>query len=119
MGAPLMRGAVRHTFILTTASLVWLMVAGSAGQASAGVPDLLDQGRATGASSVAERLARVRQGLYSGTADVPAAIRELKAILAIDPRSYDAHVLLGIAYRGLGTADFIAESVAEFRQALA
>jgi tetratricopeptide (TPR) repeat protein len=119
MGLRLMRRTVRHPFIRAIASLLWLTVAGSTGRAFAGVPDGPDQGRATGVSSIADRLVRIRQGLFSGTADVPAAILELKAILGIDPRSHEAHVLLGIAYRGLGTPDFIAESVAEFRQALA
>lgn len=78
------------------------------------------QGREVGgAPSIPDRLARLERALFSASADFPAAIRDLKAILAIDPRSRDAHVLLGIAYRGLGTQEFTAEAVAEFRQALA
>src|SRR5204863_2940184 len=42
----------------------------------------------------------------------------LKGVLGIDPKSVEAHVLLGIAYRGLGTQDMLAEAIAELRQAL-
>jgi tetratricopeptide (TPR) repeat protein len=45
-------------------------------------------------------------------------MRELKQILAIDPRSAEGHMLLGIAYRTVGSQELIGESVAEFRQAL-
>jgi tetratricopeptide (TPR) repeat protein len=76
------------------------------------------QGRTGGGPSNADLLARVQQALFSGTADIPGCIRDLKAVLAADPQSHAAHVLLGIAYRGLGTQEFIAEAVAEFRQAL-
>jgi tetratricopeptide (TPR) repeat protein len=73
----------------------------------------------TAGASIADRLARVQRALFSGTADPREAIRELKAILAIDEQSRDAHLLLGLAYRALGTQEFIAEAVAELRQTLA
>jgi tetratricopeptide (TPR) repeat protein len=77
------------------------------------------QGRSAGEISTADRLARIQRELFSGTVDAQAAIRELKAVLAVDPQSHVAHVLLGIAYQSLGTQEFIAEAVAELRQALA
>jgi len=67
---------------------------------------------------VEERLAAIRADLFSRTDRVAEDVRELKQILATDPRSADAHELLGIAYRTLGTPELIGESVAEFRQAL-
>src|SRR6185369_17600381 len=42
----------------------------------------------------------------------------LKAILGVDSRSVEAHLLLGMAYRAQGTQEMLAEAVAEFRQAL-
>jgi len=66
----------------------------------------------------ASRLKRVGAELFSGTAQVAEAIRELKSILAIEPRSAEAHMLLGIAYRTQGSPEMMGESVAEFRQAL-
>jgi tetratricopeptide (TPR) repeat protein len=102
-----------------TAALIGLGIPGAIGGPRAYSAGSIEQAGAPADPAVVERLTRVQRALFSGTADVKAAIRELKAILAIDPRSHDAHVLLGIAYRGLGTPEFIAESVAEFRQALA
>jgi len=69
--------------------------------------------------SVQERLTRVRADLFSSPDRAQAAIHELKAILALDPRSAEGHLLLGIAYRSVGSADLMGETVAEFRQALA
>jgi tetratricopeptide (TPR) repeat protein len=45
-------------------------------------------------------------------------VRELKEILGREPRSAEGHVLLGIAYRGLGTQEMLAEAIAELRQAI-
>lgn len=70
-------------------------------------------------SALPDRLARVREGLFAGTARPDAAARELKAILAADPGSAEAHLLLGIAYRAAGSPDLMGEAVAELRQALA
>ena len=39
-------------------------------------------------------------------------------MLAEDPKSVEAHVLLGIAYRGLATQEMLAEAIAELRQAI-
>jgi superkiller protein 3 len=69
--------------------------------------------------STQERLERVREGIFSGKAPPEQAIRELKAILAIDPGSAEGHLLLGIAYRSSGSSDLMGEAVAELRQALA
>jgi tetratricopeptide (TPR) repeat protein len=98
--------------------LSWLMVGSLAGLAPAGTaePEAAQTDSAT--ASVQARLKRVGAELFSGTAQVAEAIRELKAILAIDPRSAEAHLLLGIAYRTQGSPEMMGESIAEFRQAL-
>src|SRR6185369_7357838 len=67
---------------------------------------------------IQERLDRVRADLFSRAERVTDDVRELKEILALDPRSAEAHVLLGVAYSTLGTRDLKGEAVAEFRQAL-
>lgn len=70
-------------------------------------------------SSIQERLNRVRADIFSRTDHIDEGIHELKAILAIDPRSAEAHLLLGIAYRIVGSPELMGEAVAELRQALA
>jgi superkiller protein 3 len=65
-----------------------------------------------------ERLKRVAEELFSRTDRADASIAELKAILAIDPRSAQAHMLLGIAYRTKGSSDLLGEAAGELRQAL-
>lgn len=65
------------------------------------------------------RLDRVRTDLLSRTAKVEDAVRELKAILAMDPRSAEGHLLLGIAYRMQGSPEMLGEIKAELVQALA
>src|SRR5262252_2237966 len=72
----------------------------------------------SGQASVQERLDRVRADLFSRAERVDEDVRELKQILAIDPRSAEGHALLGIAYRAQGSTEMLGESVAEFRQAL-
>jgi Tfp pilus assembly protein PilF len=72
----------------------------------------------TGQASIQERLKRVGANLFSGADRVNESIRELKAILAVDPRSAEAHFLLGIAYGKVGSTKLMGEAVAEFRQAL-
>ena len=67
---------------------------------------------------IQERLDRVKADLFSRTDRVNENVRELKQVLAIDPRSADAHMLLGIAYATLGTRELKGEAVGEFRQAL-
>jgi tetratricopeptide (TPR) repeat protein len=69
--------------------------------------------------SVQERLSRVGKELFATADRVEAHIQELKKILAEDPGSAQAHMLLGIAYRMQGSPDLIGESAAELRQALA
>ena len=72
----------------------------------------------TGQAAIQERLKRVGLDLVSGADRVNESIRELKAILAVDPRSAEAHFLLGIAYGRLGSRELMGEATAEFRQAL-
>jgi tetratricopeptide (TPR) repeat protein len=64
-------------------------------------------------------LARIGAELFAGTGRPDEAIKSLKAILASEPDSAEAHLLLGIAYRTAGSADLMGEAVAELRQALA
>src|SRR5262249_10119603 len=67
---------------------------------------------------VQDRLNRVRSDFFSPTPPVTDDVRELKAILGVDPQTVEAHLLLGMAYRAQGTQEMLAEAVAEFRQAL-
>ena len=69
-------------------------------------------------AQIPQRLARIRAALFSGTARPDDAVKELKDVLAADPESAEAHLLLGIAYRTTGAPDMMGEAVAEFRQAL-
>lgn len=83
-------------------------------------PRLLAAAQAdAGKAPIQERLNRVGANLFSKGDRIPETVRELKEILALDPRSAEGHFLLGIAYRMLGSADMMGETVAEFRQALA
>jgi tetratricopeptide (TPR) repeat protein len=68
--------------------------------------------------AILERLGRVRADLFSRAEHLTEDVRELKAILALDPRSAEGHVLLGIAYSTLGSKDLKGEAIGEFRQAL-
>ena len=70
------------------------------------------------AAPIQERLARVRADLYSRTDRLGENVKELKQILALDPRSADAHMLLGIAYSTWGSKELKGEAIGEFRQAL-
>jgi tetratricopeptide (TPR) repeat protein len=63
-------------------------------------------------------LDRVRADLFSPTPHLTEDVATLKGVLAEDPKSVEAHVMLGIAYRGLGTQEMLAEAIAEFRQAI-
>jgi tetratricopeptide (TPR) repeat protein len=65
-----------------------------------------------------ERLERVRADLFAPTPHLTDDVAALKGVLAEDPKSVEAHVLLGIAYRGLGTQEMLAEAIAELRQAI-
>jgi tetratricopeptide (TPR) repeat protein len=73
----------------------------------------------TANASIKERLNRVSADLFSRKDRTNEAIRELKAMLALEPRLAEAHFLLGIAYRLAGSAELMGEAVAELRQALA
>src|SRR5262249_9230552 len=77
------------------------------------------QNRPAAEAPIPHRLMRIQRELFSGTANPREVIRDLQAILAIDEQSREAHLLLGLAYRALGTQEFIAEAVAELRQTLA
>jgi tetratricopeptide (TPR) repeat protein len=72
-----------------------------------------------GKVSIQERLSRVRADLFSNAARVNEDIRELREILGVDPSLAEGHLLLGLAYRSLGSAELMGEAVAELRQALA
>jgi tetratricopeptide (TPR) repeat protein len=105
----------RHRF-----RVMLLLLAGIvAGVASASVDVLASLQADTSKASIHDRLNRVRADLFTRVDRFDQSVQELKAILALDPRSAEAHLLLGIAYRGLGSPDLIGEAVAEFRQALA
>lgn len=67
---------------------------------------------------IQERLNRVGADLFGAATQVKDDIRELTAILAIDPSVAQAHLLLGVAYRALGSPDMLGEAKAEFQQAL-
>ena len=69
--------------------------------------------------STSERLAKIREGVFTGVAQMEEAVRDIKAILADDPNSAEAHLVLGVAYRGLGSQELVSEAAAEFRQAIA
>src|SRR5262245_29038245 len=69
--------------------------------------------------SISDRLTRVRADLFAGGPHLSDDIKELMAILAIDPLSADAHLLLGMAYRTGGSPDMNPDAKAEFQQALA
>ncbi|SRR6266542_1595831 len=70
-------------------------------------------------AAVQQRLNRVSSDIFSATPHFTDDIRELKAILAVDTSVAQAHMLLGIAYRGVGSPEMMSEAIAELRQALA
>ena len=61
----------------------------------------------------------MRTVLLSGSARPDTVVPELKAILAIDPTAAEGHLLLGLAYRAMGSQPMLVEAIAEFRQAIA
>src|SRR5918994_2088583 len=73
---------------------------------------------ASPAPTIQERIDRVRADLYSRTDRLDENVKELKQILALDPRLADAHMLLGIAYSTWGSKELKGEAIGEFRQAL-
>lgn len=64
------------------------------------------------------RLERVRAQVFASAAGLTDAIPELKAILALDPTLAEAHMLLGVAYRGSGSENLVGEAKAELQQAI-
>lgn len=64
------------------------------------------------------RLERVRAQIFGSAEGLKNAIPELKAILALDPTLAEAHMLLGVAYRGSGSESFTGEAKAELQQAI-
>jgi Tfp pilus assembly protein PilF len=72
----------------------------------------------TGAQTIDQRLSKVAADVFSQAANADADIAELKAILAEDPKSAQAHMLLGIAYRTKGSSDLMGEAAGELRQAV-
>ncbi len=88
-------------------------------EAIAASPYVAGAGAQVDRTELHARLKRVSADLFTRTDRAQESIRELKAILAIDPSLAEAHMLLGIAYRGTGSPDLMGEAVAELRQALA
>jgi tetratricopeptide (TPR) repeat protein len=68
------------------------------------------------ADSQGAQLGAAAQHLQQGNAEQ--AIRECKAVLAADPRSAPAHMLLGLAYLAQRSVAMVAEAKAELQQAL-
>jgi len=83
-----------------------------------GPPGRLPHAQLPTSASQQETLNQIRTDLFSATPHLADDVAALKSVLGQNPTSVDAHVLLGIAYRGLGTQEMLAESVAEFRQAI-
>ena len=70
------------------------------------------------ASALRDRLSRLGADVYTRPDRLQPAIAELKAVLASHPESSDAHMLLGIAYRTVGSPEMIGEAKAELVQAV-
>jgi tetratricopeptide (TPR) repeat protein len=68
------------------------------------------------ANSQGAQLGAASQHLQQG--NVEQAIRECKVVLAADPRSAPAHMLLGVAYLAQRSTAMIADAKAELQQAL-
>jgi tetratricopeptide (TPR) repeat protein len=73
---------------------------------------------ATTPAAIQERLDRLRADLFSRAEHLTDDVRELKEVLALNPRLAEGHVLLGIAYSTQGSKDLKGEAIGEFRQAL-
>lgn len=69
-----------------------------------------------GADLQGRQLGAAAEHLQQGKADQ--AIRECKSVLAADPRSAPAHMLLGMAYLAKGSNAMVADAKAELQQAL-
>jgi tetratricopeptide (TPR) repeat protein len=68
---------------------------------------------------VQQRLNRLAADIFAAAPHLQDDIKELKEILGADAGIAEAHMLLGMAYRRLGSADVTSEAIAELRQALA
>jgi tetratricopeptide (TPR) repeat protein len=102
---------IRNRFIIT-ALCVCALVAADAGHR------LEASQAAEGSAAIRERLNKVAANLFSGSGHADEAIKEIKAILAVDPALAEGHLLLGMAYRMQGSGDLTGEAKAEFVQAL-
>jgi len=69
-------------------------------------------------AAIVDRLMRVSNDLAAGGQHADEDIKEATAILAIDPKIAEAHMLLGMAYRAKGNPDLLGEAKAELQQAL-
>lgn len=96
--------------MLSGVAACWLASAALAGEQSQA---------ARPAQDARERVARISADLFSATPHLTDDVRELKEILAADTSNAQAHMLLGIAYRGLGSQEMASEAIAELRQAIA
>src|SRR5258708_14740163 len=68
--------------------------------------------------AINDKLNRARTDLFSRAERLCEDLRASKGVLARDPRSAEAHELLGIAYSTQGSKDLKGEAIGEFRQAL-
>ena len=102
-----MRSAERLRYNLTVSRLLVGVALLASGMTWAQAPRAELQGQQLGVASEHLREGKTEQ-----------AIRECRAVLATDPRSAPAHMLLGLAYLALGSADRIADAKAELQQTL-
>jgi tetratricopeptide (TPR) repeat protein len=65
-----------------------------------------------------ERLNRIGADVFTHPERAKESIKELKEILAVDPGLSEGHLLLGLAYRTLGSPDMVGEAKAELVQAV-
>ena len=71
-----------------------------------------------GGATIADRLMRISNDLAAGGQRADEDIKEATAVLAIDPKIAEAHMLLGMAYRAKGSPELLGEAKAELQQAL-